>query len=206
MPADWHPSEDDTEAARALGLDGGLITLEIYRFRTHWQDEGAERYDWSKEWREWLRGVRGTRQVDNAGGNGRRHTAYVNMRESVMEFWLKKRLITRSEYDAGHRMRELWEITLKEGGKGKDFSQPFASGGGPRTLLSDHQLDASHELGQMKDGIGHWHYVILVKVVAQRHTLKDAASHFGYHSKDTVDLFGQEVRAGLARLVKVCGR
>ena len=58
LPADWRPSQADTEFARKEGLDDGHIQRAADRFRDYWHAQPGQRgikRDWSATWRNWVR-------------------------------------------------------------------------------------------------------------------------------------------------------
>lgn len=69
LPADWHPSEELWQAAKAkLGLTEETLRFETGAFRDHWRAAtggNAAKLDWGAAWRNWMREAlrRGTRRT-----------------------------------------------------------------------------------------------------------------------------------------------
>ncbi|KAA3527065.1 hypothetical protein GOZ96_04830 [Agrobacterium vitis] len=127
----------------------------------------------------------------------------INMKESALVTLEQRKLIDAAQVKAGDRFRSIWESLGGSGAGSFDYSREPVDGGGPRSALSDRQIQAGIDLAECRRilGIG---YDVMVKVAGEgcavtemtqsknlqrayiemlKQGLTALAIHFGYQSR-----------------------
>lgn len=89
-----------------------------------------------------------------------------NLKESALVTLEQRKLIDQGQAKAGERFRRTWEALGGAGAGSFDYSREPVDGGGPRSALSDRQIQAGIDLADCRRvlGIG---YDIMVKVAGE---------------------------------------
>lgn len=103
---------------------------------------------------------------DGENWNPRKITGLRNMRESALVTLEQRGLVNEAQARAGDRFRSIWEALGGAGAGSFDYSREPVDGGGPRSALSDSQIQAGLDLADCRRvlGIG---YDVMVKVAGE---------------------------------------
>lgn len=103
---------------------------------------------------------------DGERWNPKRVLGAVNMKESALVVLEQRKLINDAQSKAGEKFRCIWEALGGAGAGSFDYSREPVDGGGPRSALSDRQVQAGLDLADCRLvlGIG---YDIMVKVAGE---------------------------------------
>lgn len=146
------------------------------------------------------------RSHDGQTWNPKKILGVRNMRESALVVLEQRKLIDESQAKAGERFRRIWEALGGAGAGSFDYSREPVDGGGPRSALSDRQIQAGIDLADCRRvlGIG---YDVMVKVAGEGRAVSELtesknlqrayiemlkqgltalAMHFGYQNTGTM--------------------
>lgn len=117
-----------------------------------------------------------------------------NMRESALVVLEQRKLIDEAQAKAGERFRRIWEALGGSGAGSFDYSREPVDGGGPRSALSDRQLQAGIDLADCQRvlGIG---YDVMVKVAGEGRAISELAQ-----SKNLQRAYVEMLKQGLTAL------
>ncbi|KSV78987.1 hypothetical protein N182_18500 [Sinorhizobium sp. GL2] len=103
---------------------------------------------------------------DGETWNPKKVFAAVNVKESALIVLKQRKLINEAQERAGERFRRIWEALGASGAGSFDYSREPVDGGGPRSALSDSQIQAGIDLAEARRvlGIG---YDVMVKVAGE---------------------------------------
>jgi len=103
---------------------------------------------------------------DGEAWNPKKITGLKNMRESALVTLEQRGALDEAQTAAGNRFRAIWEALGGAGAGSFDYSREPVDGGGPRSALSDRQIQAGIDLADCRRvlGIG---YDIMVKVAGE---------------------------------------
>jgi hypothetical protein len=103
---------------------------------------------------------------DGESWNPKKITGLKNMKESALVTLEQRGLLNEAQVAAGNRFRSIWEALGGSGAGSFDYSREPVDGGGPRSALSDRQIQAGIDLADCRRilGIG---YDIMVKVAGE---------------------------------------
>ncbi len=103
---------------------------------------------------------------DGESWNPKKITGLRNMKESALVTLEQRGLLDEAQTKAGDRFRMIWEALGGAGAGSFDYSREPVDGGGPRSALSDRQIQAGIDLADCRRvlGIG---YDIMVKVAGE---------------------------------------
>lgn len=103
---------------------------------------------------------------DGETWNPKRTTGVKNMRESALVTLEQRGSIDDAQVKAGEKFRMIWEALGGAGAGSFDYSREPVDGGGPRSALSDRQIQAGIDLAECRRvlGIG---YDVMVKVAGE---------------------------------------
>lgn len=103
---------------------------------------------------------------DGETWNPKRVSGLKNLRESALVTMEQRGLLDDAQIKAGNRFRAVWEALGGSGAGSFDYSREPVDGGGPRSALSDRQVQAGIDLADCRRvlGIG---YDIMVKVAGE---------------------------------------
>jgi len=103
---------------------------------------------------------------DGETWNPKRVPALQNVRESALVTMERRGMLDDAQIEAGNRFRSVWEALGGAGAGSFDYSREPVDGGGPRSALSDRQIQAGLDLADCRRvlGIG---YDIMVKVAGE---------------------------------------
>jgi hypothetical protein len=103
---------------------------------------------------------------DGETWNPKRIVSAVNLKESALVTLEQRNLIDKAQVKAGDKFRSIWEALGGAGAGSFDYSREPVDGGGPRSALSDQQIQAGIDLADCRRvlGIG---YDIMVKVAGE---------------------------------------
>ncbi|MGF6253802.1 hypothetical protein [Ensifer sp. LBL] len=103
---------------------------------------------------------------DGETWNPKQILAAVNVKESALVVLKQRKLINDAQERAGEKFRRIWEALGGAGAGSFDYSREPVDGGGPRSALSDSQIQAGIDLAEARRvlGIG---YDVMVKVAGE---------------------------------------
>ncbi|NTG86188.1 hypothetical protein G6L15_08520 [Agrobacterium rhizogenes] len=103
---------------------------------------------------------------DGEAWNPKRILSAVNLKESALVTLEQRKLINPAQVRAAERFRVIWEALGGAGAGSFDYTREPVDGGGPRSALSDRQIQAGIDLADCRRvlGIG---YDIMVKVAGE---------------------------------------
>lgn len=134
------------------------------------------------------------RSHDGERWNPKKVYAVKNMKESALVVLEQRKLIDEAQVKAGERFRRIWEALGGAGAGSFDYSREPVDGGGPRSALSDRQIQAGIDLADCRRvlGIG---YDIMVKVAGEGRAISDLAQ-----SKNLQRAYIEMLKQGLTAL------
>lgn len=117
-----------------------------------------------------------------------------NMRESALVVLEQRKLIDEAQAKAGERFRRMWEALGGAGAGSFDYSREPVDGGGPRSALSDRQIQAGIDLADCRRvlGIG---YDVMVKVAGEGRAVSEMTQ-----SKNLQRAYIEMLKQGLTAL------
>jgi hypothetical protein len=103
---------------------------------------------------------------DGENWNPKKITGIKNMKESALVTLEQRGALDPAQVKAGERFRTVWESLGGAGAGSFDYTREPVDGGGPRSALSDRQIQAGIDLADCRRvlGIG---YDIMVKVAGE---------------------------------------
>ncbi|MBD8651502.1 hypothetical protein IFT66_10470 [Rhizobium sp. CFBP 13726] len=103
---------------------------------------------------------------DGEHWNPKKVTGIKNLKESALVTLEQRGSIDQAQVKAGERFRTIWESLGGAGAGSFDYSRELVDGGGPRSALSDRQIQAGIDLADCRRvlGIG---YDVMVKVAGE---------------------------------------
>ncbi|NTG48595.1 hypothetical protein G6M04_14475 [Agrobacterium rhizogenes] len=103
---------------------------------------------------------------DGEAWNPKRILSAINLKESALVTLEQRKLINPAQVRAAERFRVIWEALGGAGAGSFDYTREPVDGGGPRSALSDRQIQAGIDLADCRRvlGIG---YDIMVKVAGE---------------------------------------
>jgi hypothetical protein len=103
---------------------------------------------------------------DGEQWNPRKIMGVKNMKESALVVLEQRNLIDDAQSKAGEKFRRIWESLGGAGAGSFDYTREPVDGGGPRSALSDQQIQAGIDLADCRRvlGIG---YDVMVKVAGE---------------------------------------
>lgn len=139
------------------------------------------------------------RAHDGETWNPKKITSVVNLKESALVTLEQRGLIDAAQVKAGERFRMIWEALGGSGAGAFDYSREPVDGGGPRSALSDRQVQAGIELADCRPilGIG---YDIMVKVAGEGMAVTEIT-----HSKNLQRAYVEMLKQGLTALAQHFG-
>lgn len=134
------------------------------------------------------------RAHDGETWNPKKTMAVKNMKESALVVLEQRKLIDEAQAKAGERFRRIWEALGGAGAGSFDYSREPVDGGGPRSALSDRQIQAGIDLADCRRvlGIG---YDVMVKVAGEGRAVADLAQ-----SKNLQRAYVEMLKQGLTAL------
>lgn len=126
--------------------------------------------------------------------NPKRILSVVNVKESALVILGQRKLLDPAQVKAGERFRTIWEALGGAGAGSFDYSREPVDGGGPRSALSDRQIQAGIDLADCRKvlGIG---YDVMVKVAGEGRAITDLA-----YSKNLQRAYIEMLKHGLTAL------
>ncbi|WP_083222517.1 hypothetical protein [Ensifer sp. LC163] len=109
---------------------------------------------------------------DGETWNPKKILVAVNVKESALVVLEQRRLINDAQVKAGEKFRRIWEALGGSGAGSFDYSREPVDGGGPRSALSDSQIQAGIDLADCRRilGIG---YDVMVKIAGEGRPISD---------------------------------
>ncbi|WP_430438980.1 hypothetical protein [Shinella sp.] len=134
------------------------------------------------------------RAHDGETWNPKKTMAVKNMKESALVVLEQRKLIDEAQAKAGERFRRIWEALGGAGAGSFDYSREPVDGGGPRSALSDRQIQAGIDLADCRRvlGIG---YDVMVKVAGEGRAISELAQ-----SKNLQRAYIEMLKQGLTAL------
>lgn len=134
------------------------------------------------------------RAHDGETWNPKKIMGVKNMKESALVVLEQRKLIDEAQAKAGERFRRIWEALGGAGAGSFDYSREPVDGGGPRSALSDRQIQAGIDLSDCRRvlGIG---YDVMVKVAGEGRAVSDLAQ-----SKNLQRAYIEMLKQGLTAL------
>lgn len=134
------------------------------------------------------------RAHDGETWNPKKIMGVKNMKESALVVLEQRKLIDEAQAKAGERFRRIWEALGGAGAGSFDYSREPVDGGGPRSALSDQQIQAGIDLADCRRvlGIG---YDVMVKVAGEGRAISELA-----HSKNLQRAYIEMLKQGLTAL------
>lgn len=134
------------------------------------------------------------RAHDGETWNPKKTMAVKNMKESALVVLEQRKLIDEAQAKAGERFRRIWEALGGAGAGSFDYSREPVDGGGPRSALSDRQIQAGIDLADCRRvlGIG---YDVMVKVAGEGRAVADLTP-----SKNLQRAYVEMLKQGLTAL------
>jgi hypothetical protein len=131
---------------------------------------------------------------DGETWNPKRIQSAMNLRESALVTLEQRKLIDPAQVKAGERFRIIWEALGGAGAGSFDYSREPVDGGGPRSALSDRQIQAGIDLADCRSvlGIG---YDIMVKVAGEGRSVTELTK-----SKNLQRAYIEMLKQGLTAL------
>jgi len=131
---------------------------------------------------------------DGETWNPRKVLAVRNMKESALVVLEQRNLIDQAQAKAGERFRRIWEALGGAGAGSFDYSREPVDGGGPRSALSDRQIQAGIDLADCRRvlGIG---YDVMVKIAGEGRAVSEMAE-----SKNLQRAYIEMLKQGLTAL------
>ena len=134
------------------------------------------------------------RAHDGETWNPKKIMGVKNMKESALVVLEQRKLIDEAQAKAGERFRRVWEALGGAGAGSFDYSREPVDGGGPRSALSDKQIQAGIDLADCRRvlGIG---YDVMVKVAGEGRAVSEMAE-----SKNLQRAYIEMLKQGLTAL------
>lgn len=134
------------------------------------------------------------RAHDGETWNPKRIVGVKNLKESALVILEQRGLINDAQVRAGERFRRIWEALGGAGAGSFDYSREPVDGGGPRSALSDRQIQAGIDLADCRRvlGIG---YDVMVKVAGEGRAVSELAQ-----SKNLQRAYIEMLKQGLTAL------
>lgn len=136
---------------------------------------------------------------DGETWNPKKIMSVVNMKESALVTLKTRKLIDDAQVKAGERFCAIWEALGGAGAGSFDYSREPVDGGGPRSALSDRQIQAGIDLADCRRvlGIG---YDIMVKVAGEGRAVTELTQ-----SKNLQRAYIEMLKQGLTALAQHFG-